>query len=133
VSEILIPVSPGELIDRLTILTIKAERIEDPNKLKGVKTALSSLLASFAETFGPEAQENIWPMYSALKAANEAVWDAEEDMRGLLSECAEDGDLRIQISFCTRRLHRANDDRFHIKREIDALMDSDLVEEKSYL
>lgn len=125
--EILIPVSPGELIDRMTILAIKSERIAEPAKLEGISAALSRLLMRAGEVFGPEDQEKIWPLYERLKAANEAIWDAEEELRQIDFE----GDAEV-AALC-RTAERGNESRFHIKRQIDAFMNSALVEEKSYL
>ena len=122
-----IEVSPGELIDRLTILTIKSERLADPGKLIRVNAALSSLLARVAETFGAHHQSQVWPLYERLKAANMAIWDAEEELRIV----SWDDDRAVAVQ--SRIAHGQNDERFRLKREIDALMDWAMPEEKSYL
>lgn len=122
-----IEVSPGELIDRLSILTIKSERLTDPGKLKRVNAALSSLLVRVAETFGAHHQSQVWPLYERLKAANMAIWDAQEELR--IVNWDDDRAVAVQ----SRLAHRGNDERFRLKRKIDALMAWATSEEKSYL
>ena len=74
--QISIPVSPGELVDKITILEIKAERITDAEKLRNVRTELDLLVQAW-EAASAEADE-ILPLKEALKEINQALWDIED-------------------------------------------------------
>lgn len=124
--EVKIAVSWAELLDKITILRIKEERMSDPAKLANVRRELAMLQAVVAESGGiPEVAE---PQVVALKQANEAIWDLEEEIR------AYDRREEFGPSFvaCARRIYRSNDHRAAIKRTINELFNSAIVEEKSY-
>ena len=121
-THILIPVSAGELADKITILEIKSERIADAVKLKSVKTELGLLRAEFGKlTQSPEVSA----LVQLLKSANEKIWDEEEALR---AEGVGDEDFlnRSKIS------HSGNDERFRLKSEINRLLGSEIVEVKSH-
>ncbi len=121
-----IEVSPGELADKISILEIKSARIDDPVKLKNVRYALECLLHKRAAAF-PDNGE-MTRLQVALKEVNEALWDIEDAIRAC--EAAEDFGPRF-ISLA-RSVYRTNDRRAALKKEIDLLLGSPLVEEKSY-
>ena len=125
-NQIQTPISYGELIDKITILEIKARRIGDPAKLANVKTELDLLNATWAAH--PASHTDIADARARLLAVNEVLWDIEDRIR--LKE-------RVQVfdaSFIelARSVYYRNDERAVIKREINLKLGSPLVEEKSY-
>lgn len=124
---IAIEISPGEFLDRLTILAIKSERLSDPAKRAAVDRALDALLAREAVVFPADRAAALRPLRRRLEAANTAIWEAQERLRQV-----DWSDDRAFVPLA-RRAHRQNDERFRIKRDIDRLMGSGLAEEKSYL
>jgi hypothetical protein len=123
---ILVEISLGELIDKITILEIKAERIADARKLANVRYALVRLSETCAATFVMSAAlERLW---ADLKTVNEALWEIEDDIR--LCEAEQDfGPRFIELA---RSVYRTNDRRAAIKKEIDQLFGSAMTDEKSY-
>lgn len=120
------PVSPGELIDKITILEIKSEQIADPSKLANVRKELELLLAVWRDDTA--AAVDIGAERARLKAVNQALWDIEDRIR--LKEKAQAFDAEfIELA---RAVYFQNDDRAAIKREINLKLGSQLVEEKSY-
>ncbi|MCE5233992.1 MAG: DUF6165 family protein [Mizugakiibacter sp.] len=125
-SLISVPVSYGELIDKITILEIKAERIADAAKLANVRTELDLLNA----TWGNDAASrvDIAAERAQLKAVNEALWDIEDRIR--LKEKAQAFDAGfVELA---RSVYFRNDERAAVKRAINLKLGSKLVEEKSY-
>ena len=115
---VLVEVSKGELIDKITILEIKDARITDDTKLANVRKELETLRAL---EFPTEQK-------AALKKINETLWDLEECLRHL--ETLEDfGEEFIEKA---RMVYKFNDERSRIKKEINITCGSNLVEEKSY-
>jgi hypothetical protein len=125
-SQIAVPVSYGELIDKITILEIKAERIGNPDKLANVRTELDLLNATWA--VDPVAATDIDAERAKLKAVNEALWDIEDRIRVKEKAKAFDAEF-IELA---RSVYVRNDDRAAFKREINDKLGSTLVEEKSY-
>ncbi len=125
-SEIRVPVSFGELIDKITILEIKSERMSDPAKLANVRTELEALNATWSAA--AESSQDIGALRSALKAVNEKLWDIEDAVR----EQEAAGSFGAGFIELARSVYINNDERARIKREINTLLGSDLVEEKSY-
>lgn len=125
-NEIRVPVSFGELIDKITILEIKAERIDDPAKVVNVRRELEALEQSWGES--PAAVIDIAGLRAALKAINEKLWDIEDDIRD--KEHAQSFDAGF-VSLA-RSVYFENDERARLKREINTALGSVLVEEKSY-
>ena len=125
-SQIAVPVSHGELIDKITILEIKSARIRDPDKLTNVRTELDLLNAIWAAD--PLAATDIAAERAKLKAVNEALWDIEDHIR--IKEKAQAFDMEfVELE---RSVYFRNDDRAACKREINEKLGSTLVEEKSY-
>jgi len=125
---LLVPVSWGELIDKITILEIKSERIADPAKLANIRRELAALEAVRTANLPAERIARVAPATAALKAVNERLWMIEDDIR--LCEKAQDfGPRFIGLA---RDVYQTNDRRAEIKREISVLLGSDLIEEKSY-
>jgi hypothetical protein len=125
-SELSVPISCGELIDKITILEIKSERIRDAAKLANVRRELDLLNATWAGN--PASRVDIGGERSRLKAVNEALWDIEDSIR--LKEKARAFDAEfVELA---RAVYFRNDERAAVKREINAKLGSALVEEKSY-
>ncbi|HJU25762.1 MAG TPA: DUF6165 family protein [Rhodanobacteraceae bacterium] len=125
-SLISVPISYGELIDKLTILEIKSERMSDPAKLANVREELELLGATWA---GDAASAmDISAERAELKRINEALWDIEDEIR--LKERDRTFDSRfIELA---RAVYITNDRRAAVKRAINERLGSRLVEEKSY-
>ena len=121
----LVPVSWGELLDKVSILQIKAERITAPAALANVRNELSLLQASAAPLAdNPRLTE--W--MRALKDVNETLWVIEDRIREKESEARFDAEF-IELA---RSVYATNDRRARIKREINLAVGSQLIEEKSY-
>ena len=123
---IVIEVSPGELIDKLTILEIKAERIGDAEKLSNVKRELRMLRR--VRDSAVELGEELAILSAQLKSVNEQLWDIEDAIR----ICERDGEFGARFVQLARSVYRTNDVRATLKRSINRLLSSPLVEEKSY-
>ncbi len=125
-TSISVEVSPGELIDKITILEIKLERIEDADKLANVKLDWETLSA--ARDAAIEPTDELERLSAELKQANESLWRIEDDIRDC--ERSKDfGDVFVELA---RGVYQTNDKRAALKREINELLGSNLIEEKSY-
>lgn len=121
-----VPVSYGELIDKLTILQIKSERMTDAAKLANVRDELELLEASWASDAA--SGTDISPERAELKRINESLWEIEDAIR--LKEKSQAFDARfIELA---RAVYRTNDQRAAVKRTINEKLGSRLIEEKSY-
>jgi hypothetical protein len=121
-----IEVSAGELVDKITILVIKLERMSDPAKLSNVRKEYDMLMDVYRNEIG-ESRE-IVALRDRLKEVNAALWDIEDEIRDF--ERRKDfGEEFVELA---RTVYRTNDRRASIKREINDLLKSVLVEEKSY-
>ncbi|WP_146910112.1 DUF6165 family protein [Arenimonas daejeonensis] len=125
-SEIQVPVSFGELLDKIAILQIKSERMADPAKLANVRRELDALDATWAAH--PASRTDISELRAALKAVNERLWVIEDDIR--LKEKAQAFDA--EFVRLARAVYFENDDRAKIKKDINLALGSAYVEEKSY-
>jgi len=125
-SQILVPVSFGEVIDKITILEIKSERIRDPEKLANVRVELDLLNETWYAS--PASRVDIAHERAALRGVNEALWDIEDDIRRKEKATAFDDEF-IELA---RAVYIRNDERAAIKRAINLKLGSTLVEEKSY-
>ena len=125
-SEILVPVSFGELLDKIAILQIKSERMGDPAKLANVRNELSALEKTWMAH--PAAGTDIVRLRADLKAVNERLWEIEDDIRVKEKAQAFDQEF-IKLA---RSVYFENDERARIKREINTALGSAYVEEKSY-
>ncbi|WP_345793221.1 DUF6165 family protein [Thauera sp. JM12B12] len=123
---LLIEVGAGEVIDKITILKIKAERMTDPAKLKNVNHELAVLSAACAQNLA--ATPELARLETELQSVNEALWVIEDDIRAC--EAARDfGPKFIELA---RSVYIQNDKRAAIKKQINAHCGSSIVEEKSY-
>jgi hypothetical protein len=125
-SEISVPVSPGELLDKITILRIKSSRMSDAQKLANVRIELKVL----EETWGasPYAKSDIAADVTALLQVNERLWVIEDDIRDKERAQAFDSEF-IRLA---RAVYFENDERAALKRRINLKLGSTIVEEKSY-
>ena len=118
----LIPVSIGEHIDKITILEIKSERINDSNKLNNIKKELDLLLTLDNKNIVGSKE------YYELHKVNESLWEVEDAIR-IKDQQNNFGDEFIELA---RQVYRLNDERSRIKNNINIRYGSDLIEEKSY-
>ena len=125
-SEILVPVSFGELLDKIAILQIKSERMSDVAKLANVRNELSALDTTWAAH--PASAQDIAGLRADLKAVNERLWVIEDDIR--LQEKAQAFDA--EFVRLARAVYFENDTRARIKKDINLALGSSYVEEKSY-
>jgi len=121
-----VELSYGEMLDKITILEIKSERMTDAEKVANVEKELSLLNTLWQAD--AKSSINIGKEITKLKSINEALWDIEDDIRD--KERAKEFDERfIELA---RAVYVTNDQRANIKRVINMKLGSDLVEEKSY-
>jgi hypothetical protein len=125
-TDILTPISPGELLDKLTILQIKSQNISDADKLVNVNTERTAL-QSIADNHIPETPE-LQSLTAALFEANKQLWVIEDDIRN----CERAGDFGDAFIRLARAVYVTNDKRADLKKRINIAMGSKLVEEKSY-
>jgi hypothetical protein len=123
---LLIEVPAGELIDKITILEIKARRIADPEKLRHIRAELAALAAVRDATL--PASPELAALAAQLTAVNEALWQVEDDLR----DCERRQDFGPRFVELARSVYRHNDRRAALKRAVNDLLGSRLVEEKSY-
>ena len=121
-----IDISYGELLDKITILEIKAERITDAAKLANVRTELNVLNETWANA--DIVENDISGPKAALKRINESLWDIEDQIREM--EAAKSFDEAFIA--LARSVYITNDERAAVKRQINELLGSKLIEEKSY-
>jgi hypothetical protein len=121
-----IRISPGEVLDRLTILEIKAQRITDDAKHANVARELEELSAVAAAGI-PESDE-VAALRAELKSVNESLWVIEDDIR----DCERQQDFGEAFVHLARAVYRTNDERAALKRRINEALGADIVEEKSY-
>lgn len=125
-SPLMIEVGAGELIDKITILTIKRDRIADPMKLGNVIHELSVLEAAQHLNLSPS--EELTRLRTELQAINESLWEVEDDIRS----CEARGDFGEAFIALARSVYRLNDQRAALKRAINTHCGSSIIEEKSY-
>lgn len=121
-----VPVSYGELLDKISILEIKSEHIKDADKLVNVHRELNALNDSWHRAVA--SKKDIQDLLKQLKAVNERLWAIEDDIRLKEARAEFDADF-IQLA---RSVYFENDERARLKREINMKLGSALVEEKSY-
>ena len=124
--EIPVPVSPGELIDKMTILKIKTERIRSEEKLRNIHYELAILENVRDDAVGTNAALEV--LAAELKTVNERLWEIEDEIR----DCERRGDFGSRFIELARSVYVTNDERSAIKRKINQRLGSQLVEEKSY-
>jgi hypothetical protein len=123
---ILVEIAPGELMDKLTILEIKCERISDPAKLANVGVERETLVAARDRAIA--ASPELAGLTAELKRINEALWEIEDRVR----ECERRQDFGPEFISLARSVYHSNDHRANLKRQINELLGSKLIEEKSY-
>jgi len=121
-----VPVSPGEVLDKITILEIKSERMTDPAKLANVRVELSLLQETWKQSVAEDPV--ITDLHQQLKQINEALWEIEDDIRDKERARAFDQEF-IELA---RRVYFTNDRRSRVKKELNLHLGSMIVEEKSY-
>jgi len=124
--DILVPISPGELLDPITILRIKSARMTDPVKVGNVRLELELLEKTWRESGAaiPEVAAD----EAALQRVNEALWDIEDKIRDKELASAFDAEF-IELA---RAVYVTNDERAAVKKRINLALGSRIVEEKSY-
>ena len=124
--DILIPISPGELLDKITILRIKSEQIDNPDKLANIRKELGMLdnIWSQAVTEDPAIKQ----LTEELTSINESLWDIEDDIRDEERQ-KNFGERFIELA---RSVYVTNDKRADAKKKVNLHLGSEIVEEKSY-
>ena len=125
--KILAEISVGELFDKITILNIKTQKIHDSEKLINIKNELN-FLNNQASNINVKNQESLNQNINKLQSINEELWDIENYKR----ECEANKDFGEKFIELSRDVHFKNDIRAQIKKEINLLTDSIIVEEKEY-
>jgi len=123
---VLVPVAVGELVDKITILEIKAKRIAEPAKLRNIHRELAQLLAVWDRRGPPDPALDT--LTKELKKTNEILWVIEDDIR----ECETRREFGARFIELARAVYRNNDRRAMLKRKISELSGSAIIEEKSY-
>ena len=123
---LLVPVSWGELLDKITILQIKSERMTDAEKLANVRHELDLLVSvSDRQLVRPAGLDDL---VAALRQVNERLWDIEDAIR----LCERQQDFGAGFVALARAVYQTNDQRAALKHRINILLGSQVVEEKSY-
>ncbi|MDA7801816.1 DUF6165 family protein [Candidatus Pelagibacter sp.] len=125
-NKILVEVSVGELLDKISILEIKQEKIKDPEKLKFMNTEHSILKDQLNNNV--KSDEKIEKLFQSLKDINAKLWVIEDDKR----QCEKENDFTEKFIKLSRDVHFLNDDRAKIKLEINNLTGSKIKEIKEY-
>ena len=125
-NKILVEVSVGELLDKISILEIKQEKIKDPEKLKFINTEHSILKDQLNNNV--KSDEKIEKLFQSLKDINAKLWVIEDDKR----QCEKGKDFTEKFIKLSRDVHFLNDDRAKIKLEINNLSGSKIKEIKEY-
>ena len=120
------PISPGELVDKITILEIKKEFIVDSNKLKNINYEYNLLMEIYNDDISKT--DGVGVLKTELKNINLSLWKIEDDIR----DCERDKIFDNTFVQLARSVYFTNDKRSKVKLEINLLLNSSLVEEKSY-
>ncbi|MGD8347559.1 MAG: DUF6165 family protein [Lysobacterales bacterium] len=121
-----VPVSPGEVLDKITILEIKSERMSDPEKVANVRIELELLRETWAESIQDDGV--IQGLHAELKSINEALWEIEDAIRDKERAKEFDSDF-IELA---RSVYFTNDRRSEVKKKLNLHLGSQIIEEKSY-
>ncbi len=121
-----VEISAGELIDKLTILQIKAERMGDPDKLANVRITLQHLSRVRNEALS--RSDELARLEESRKALNEKLWDIEDEIRN----CEAAKNFGSRFTELARFVYQTNDERARMKKRIDELLGSTMTDEKSY-
>ena len=121
-----VPVSPGEVLDKITILEIKSERMGDPEKVANVQVGTGPAAGNLGRVH--QRTRVIRDLHAQLKEINEALWEIEDDIRD--KERVKEFDERfIELA---RAVYFTNDRRSEVKKELNLHLGSEIIEEKSY-
>jgi hypothetical protein len=126
IGPVMIPVSVGELADKMIILEIKAERIADPAKQADIRSELRLLRDAWDRHGGPGL--GLAALMRDLKTTNERLWEIEDEIR----DCERHRDFGPRFIQLARSVYRTNDRRFELKRRINEIAGSSIVEQKSH-
>lgn len=124
--EILVPISPGELLDKITILEIKSERIDAPQKVANVRHELELLSNVWSDSVTED--KVIADLHQQLKTINEELWEIEDDIRDEERQNSF-GERFIELA---RAVYVTNDKRAQAKKDVNLHLGSEIIEEKSY-
>jgi hypothetical protein len=130
-NDILVPISAGELLDKITILRIKSRRMQDAGKLANVRRELEALERTCGEALGAQpggVAASVAEEIAALERVNASLWDIEDRIR----EHEAAGRFDAAFVELARAVYLRNDERAAIKRRINLALGSALIEEKSY-
>ena len=125
-NKIIIEVSVGELLDKISILEIKQDKIKDPKKLKFISEEYAILKSELSKNV--KSDEKINYLFSSLKRINEKLWIIEDEKR----QCEKDKSFTEKFIRLSRDVHLLNDDRAEIKLEINNYTGSKIKEIKEY-
>jgi hypothetical protein len=125
-NKIIVEVSTGELLDKISILEIKQEKIKDPEKLKFINNEHSILKDQLEKNV--KSDDKLKDLYQSLKEINAKLWLIEDDKR----QCEKDKDFGEKFIRLSRDVHFLNDDRAKIKLEINNHTGSAIKEIKEY-
>ena len=123
-SDVLVPVSVGELIDKITILQIKKRMISNGDQLVNVNRELEAL----QQIKNDLDLQGVEDMQEDLAAVNLLLWDTEDSIRA----CESQKDFGPRFISLARCVYKLNDKRSRVKRDINITFNSSIVEEKSY-
>jgi hypothetical protein len=124
--KILLPVSPAELMDKISILEIKTKKISDPEKLKNVKHELEILMQVFKKNI--DQSKELTHLFDKLRKLSAKGWKIEDIKR----DCERVGDFSSKFIEAARGAFKNNDERAALWKKINLLLKSDIVQEKSY-
>ncbi len=124
--DIVTPISPGELLDKITILHIKSENIQDPEKLANVQIERAAL-QRVIDAHIPDNME-ITSLITKLQMVNKELWDIEDAIR----DCERANSFEAEFIRLARAVYITNDKRAELKKQINIALGSKLIEEKSY-
>ena len=123
-----IEVSNGEVLDKYSILQIKSERITDPTALNNIRRELESLQPAVDAIRSLESSGTLYSLQDQLLEVNTSLWEVEDVLRGL----EKSQDFGPSFVDAARSVYQLNDRRAAVKKEINLLTGSNLIEEKSY-
>ncbi len=125
-ADVMVPVSPGELLDKITILELKRDNIADDAKQAHIARELALLNGVRADNL--PASQALDALVDALRAVNGALWRIEDDIRA----CERAQDFGARFVELARQVYRTNDRRAAVKNQINTLLNSRIAEQKSY-
>ncbi len=128
-NKILAPISIGELIDKITILEIKIEKIQDNNKQKFIKHELENLNKLLADiNFSKDQKKTVNSLKDELNTVNRKLWKIEDDIR-YLESLKQFNEEFVELA---RNVYLTNDKRASLKQKLNQITNSEIVEVKSY-